>query len=128
MMRKTYYILLVLATAFLSSGYTVMPTYCLTDPAKPHIAGAESLVKGYLEAVDRGELISFDRKLGRSEIVPVRVEYIYQIGSGATEIKVYSELKEPMIVPGQPGAKVLGVRSVLEGGKIVETESHVWIE
>lgn len=127
-MRKAYFVLLVLATAFLNSGYTATSSFCLTDPNRPHIAGAQTIVNSYLDAADRGELSSFGRKLARSEIIPVRVEYIYQISSGAMEIYVYSELKEPMPVPGQPGSRVLGVRSALEEGRIVETESHIWVE
>lgn len=128
MMRKIPFILLVLATALLSSGFTSMPTYCVTDPTKPHVAGADSLVRSYLESADRGELISFDRKLGRSEVIPIRVEYIYQISSGTTEVWIYSHLKEPMLLPGQSKTKVLGVRSLMEGSRIVETESHVWVD
>lgn len=33
-----------------------------------------------------------------------------------------------MAVPNQPGAKVRSVSSVIEDGKIVEAESHVWFE
>lgn len=128
MMRKIFFIPLILLIGFLNSGYTAKGTYCPTDPSRPHIAGVETIVSGYLEAVDRGELRSFNRELGRSEIVPVRVEYVYEIASGTMEINVYSNLKDHMPVPNQPGARVHSVNSIIEDGKIVETESHVWIE
>lgn len=127
-MRKRYFIPLILAISFLGSAYTGKPTYCLTDPSRPHIAGADTVVQGYLEAVDRGELRSFDRKLDRSEIIPVRVEYVYEIASEAMEISVFSNLKVHMPVPNQPGAVVHSVNSVIQDGKIVETESHVWLK
>lgn len=127
-MRRHYFIPLVLAISFLSSGYAGKPEFCLTDPARPHIAGAETIVNDYLEAVDRGELQSFGHKMERTEIVPVKVEYIYQIASGTMEIRVTSNLKEPLAVPGQAGVVVRSVCSVMADGRIVETESHVWIK
>ena len=73
-MRKPYFIPLILAVSFLISGYTGKPIYCITDPTRPHVAGAETVVDAYLKAVDRGELKVFDKKIGRSEINPARVE------------------------------------------------------
>lgn len=126
-MRKAYFIPLILAIGFLTSGYAAKGTYCPIDPNRPHIAGAETIVRDYLDAVDRGELRTFDRKLERDEIIPIRVEYNYQIATGTMEIKVYSNLKEPLVVPGQAGMVVRSVCSIVDDGKIVETESHVWI-
>ncbi len=85
-------------------------------------------MNSYLDAVDRGELQTFGRRLDRSEIAPVRLEYIYDIASETMEIRVYSNLKNPVPVPGQTGSQVLGVSSIIADGKIVETESHVWFE
>lgn len=61
-MRKPYFIPLILAVSFLISGYTGKPIYCITDPTRPHVAGAETAVDAYLKAVDRGELKIFDKK------------------------------------------------------------------
>ena len=127
-MRKAYLIPLILTISFLTSGYAAKGTYCPTDPNRPHIAGAETIVREYLDAVDRGELRTFDRTLARSEIIPLKVEYSYQIASGTMEIKVYSNLKEPVAVPNQPGAEVRGICSIMDDGKIVQTESHIWIK
>ena len=127
-MRKPYFIPLILAVSFLISGYTGKPIYCITDPTRPHVAGAETAVDAYLKAVDRGELKVFDKKIDRSRINPARVEYFYEIASGTTEIRAHTNLKDYMAVPNQPGAKVRSVSSVIEDGKIVETESHVWFE
>lgn len=127
-MRRLTLIFLVIGFSLLGSGYTASGTYCPLDPNRPHIAGAETIVLGYLDAVDRGELRIFNRKLERSEIIPVRVEYIYEIAKGKMEIRVYSNLKEPAANTNQPGSKVYGVNSTIEDGRIVETESHVWID
>ena len=126
--RKPYFIPLILVISFLISGYAGKPEFCLTDPSRPHIAGAETIVNEYLEAVDRGELRSFGRKLERSEIIPVKVEYIYQIATGTIEIKVTSNLKEPLEIQGHTGAVVRSICSVVDDGRIVETESHIWIK
>lgn len=125
-MRKGYFIPLIVAISFLTSGYAGKPDFCLVDPSRPHIAGAETVLNDYLEAVDRGELRSFGRKLERSEIMPTKVEYIYQIATGTMEIRVTSNLKEPMEIPGQAGIVVRSLCSVVDDGRIVETESHVW--
>jgi hypothetical protein len=126
--EKFFYIPFVLAIAFFASGFTSNPPYCLTDPNRPHVAGAESVLKSYLDAVDRGELWAFSRKLERSEIIPIRVEYDYVIATQSMEIRVYSDLKEPFPALHQSGLKVRGVSATMEGGKIIETESHIWID
>lgn len=128
MMRKRYFISLILATSFFTTGYSAKGVYCPIDPNRPHVAGMETIVQHYLESVDRGELVTFNRKLDRSEIIPVRVEYSYQIASGSVEIKVYSDLKEPLAVPNQPDVEIRSVCSIVEDGKIVGTESHIWIK
>lgn len=126
---KAFFILQMLAIAFLNSAYTPadLPP-CQPAASSQHAAEAESIVRNYLEAVDRGELLSFDRKLKRADINPVRVQYNYLIASGAMETRVYSMLKEPMPVPGQPDYQVIAVCSAMENGSIVETESHVLLK
>ena len=123
-------IALVLSTAFLTSAYTpVSPPPCTVGAVSSSgYADPESVVRSYLAAVDRGELLSFERRLGRADINPVRVQYNYMIASGSTETRVYSTLKEPMPVPGQAEYQVIGVCSAMEGGRIVETESHILLK
>lgn len=128
-MAKTRFIPLLLAIAFLSSGYTpVKPIPCQPEAGRQDVVDAKSVLNSYLAAVDRGELLSFDRRLSRADINPVRVQYNYLIASGATKTQVYSTLKEPMPVPGQPDYRVIGVCSAMENGRIVETESHVLLK
>jgi hypothetical protein len=125
-MRKPLFVVLVLAIALLNSGHTPtnLPT-CQPDPGRPGIAGAETVVRTYLNAVDRGELLTFGRRLDRSDITPVHVQYNYLISTGMMETRVYSALKTPMPVPDQPGYEVVGVCSAIDQGRIIETESHV---
>ena len=118
-----------LAAFALQASYTpVNPGACQPDSARPDIAQAESVVRSYLAAVDRGELLTFGRKLNRTDITPVRVQYNYSISSGDMATWVYSTLKNPMPVPEQPEYQVIGVCSAMENGRIVETESHVLLK
>jgi len=104
-----------------------VPTHLISTDT-PRIEDPDSLVHRYLQAVDRGELEIFGQTLDRSMIVPTRVEYVYELSSRATRIKVHSNLKQPLPVPGQPDCRILGVSAVMEDGHIIETESHVWMK
>lgn len=99
----------------------------LLAPSKPKIEDPDNLVHAFLQAVDRGELRVFGRTLDRSMIIPVRVEYVYELSSRKTRVKVHSNLKEPIAVPDQQDCRVSSVSAVIEGGSIIEIESHVWI-
>jgi len=100
----------------------------LSNLDRPEIEAPDPLVERYLEAVDRGELKLFGLTLARSMIVPAHIEYVYDLFSRTTRIKVYSNLKAPLPVPGQPDCKILGVGAVMEDGQITEIESHVWMK
>lgn len=130
MKSRIAFIALVMTTAFLTSAYTPagLPPYPVGTGPGANFADPESVVRGYLEAVDRGELLSFERRLERGDINPVRVQYNYMIASGALETRVYSALKKPLPVPRQPEYQVIGVCSAIDNGRIVETESHVLIK
>lgn len=94
---------------------------------RPEIEAPDPIVDRYLEAVDRGELAIFGKTLDRSMIVPTRIEYVYDLFSRTTRIKVYSNLKEPLAVPGQSNCRILGVSAAMDDGHITEVESHVWV-
>jgi len=95
---------------------------------RPEAEAPDPLVERFLEAVDRGELKLFGRTLARSMIVPARVEYVFDLFSRTTRIKVYSNLKTPVPVPGQTECQIQGVSAVMEDGHITEIESHVWMK
>ncbi|MEW6131933.1 MAG: hypothetical protein AB1591_02035 [Pseudomonadota bacterium] len=130
MKSRTAFIALVLSIACLTSAYMpVSPPPCPAGAGSASdFAAPESVVRNYLAAVDRGELLSFERRLERADINVVRVQYNYLIASGATETRVYSTLKEPMPVPERPEYMVIGVCSAMVDGSIVETESHVLLK
>ena len=96
---------------------------------KPEFHAPHEIIEIYFKAVNRGELIVFDRKLEKSMLIPVRVEYVYELSSVIPVVKVYSKLKQPLFVPGQDSCKLLGVSAILnDDGSIIETEAHIWSE
>jgi hypothetical protein len=126
-MRSIFVILLFLAATSSAGFAAVSVPGHLLDPGKPKIEDPDDLVHGFLQAVDRGELKVFGRTLDRSMIIPVRVEYVYELSSRKTRVKIYSNLKEPMAVPDHHDCRISSVGAVIEDGSIIETESHVWI-
>jgi hypothetical protein len=94
---------------------------------EPKFLDPHAIVATYLKAVDRGELIVFDRRLDRSMVAPRRVEYVFEIDSRTPTVKVYADLLQPMAVPHDETCEVRAVSALLDAsGKIVETEAHVW--
>lgn len=94
---------------------------------RPEFQEPHKVIDVYYQAVDRGELIVFDRTLNKSMITPVSVEYVYRLNSAIPKVKVYSELKQPISVPGDENCELRGVSSILNAnGRIVETEAHIW--
>lgn len=129
-MKIRYYALLALGLFIAGSNYTFAhvlersPGPIKLDFSKPH-----EVVDIYLKAVNRGELIVFDRKLDESMIAPVRVEHVYDINSAISSVIVYSELKQPMPVPIQENCSVRGVSATLDtDGHIIEVKVHIWTD
>lgn len=129
-MKTTYLVIVALATIIASSNRAL--ALVVEKPLgvveqkfqRPH-----EVVDVFLDAVGRGELVVFDRTIERSMLVPVSVEYVYTLGNAVPQVKVYSELNKPMVVPGRENCKVRGVSAVLDDdGRIVETEAHIWAE
>jgi len=107
-------------------------TYAHVTGISPHPVEHEfdeprEIVRLYLKAVERGELVVFDQTLDASLLIPVRVEYVYELNNAIPRVKVYAEFKQPMSVPGQTDCQARGVSAVLDdAGSIVEIEIHVW--
>jgi len=121
---------LTLLMLFLSSTYSY--GYVVEEQPgiiKPVFHEPQEVVEIYLKAVSRGELIVFDSKLSKAMLIPLNVEYVYELNSAIPRIKVYSKLKQPMSVPGQQGCNLRAVSSTLDDdGHIIETEAHIWPE
>ena len=96
---------------------------------RPEFHEPQAVIEIYFKAVSRGELVVFEQALDKSMLIPVSVEYVYKLDSPIPRVKVYSELKQRMPVPGQQSCKVRGVSAILDTeGHIVETEAHIWPE
>lgn len=128
LMNAVFAVLLLCTTAPGAVQASVAVPRHLIAPDAPRIEDPDQLVHRYLQAVDRGELEIFGQKLDRSMIVPARVEYVYELSSQTTRIKVHSNLKTPLPVPGRSDCRILGVSAVMEEGMITEIESHVWMK
>jgi hypothetical protein len=116
--------LLALAPVFAAVN---MPGYWI-DPGRPDIEDPDRLVDTFLKAVDHGELTIYGQTLTREMINPTQVEYVYDLVSRKTKLRIHATLKEPLKLPGQPGCRILCISAEMEDGRIVEIESHVWIE
>lgn len=85
------------------------------------------IIEVFLRAVNRGELVVFEQTLDESMLVPVRVEYVYELGSTDQRVRVYSELTQPLPVPARESMQFRGVSAILNAeGHIIEVEAHVW--
>lgn len=126
-MKSLVLVPLLFATALDTAQAAVQVPDHLINPARPKIEDPDNLVQHYLDAVDRGELIVFGRELDRSMIVPTRVEYVYDLATRKTLAKVFSNLKIPLPVP-EHDCRVVAVSAIMEEGRIVEIESHIWIK
>jgi hypothetical protein len=98
------------------------------DPSRPVIEDPDRLVDAFLKAVDRGELTIFGRTLEREMINPIQVEYVYDLLSRKTKLRIHATLKEALTLPDHPGCRILCISAEMEDGRIVEIESHLWIE
>lgn len=85
------------------------------------------MIELFLQAVDRGELKVFEHTLDRSMIIPVRVEYQYELETGSSQVTVYSDLKQTLPVPGRDDCYLGGISATLDRhGTIIETLGHIW--
>jgi hypothetical protein len=128
LLQTVFAVLLLFSTAIESVRASVPVPKHLIDPGMPRIEDPGSLVDRFLQAVDRGELTVFGRTIDRPMLVPIRVEYVYELADRAMRIKIYSNLNTPLPVPGQDDCRILGVSAVMENGSITEIESHVWMK
>lgn len=125
MMKARNIVMSAIVLALLGSSYA----WAHSPGIKPELKEPQEVIRIYLKAVERGELIIFERKLEKSMLTPIRIEYVYELNNTIVKVKVYSELKKPMPVPGQNRCKLRGVSAILDrDGKIVETEAHIWTE
>lgn len=84
------------------------------------------VVRIFLEAVERGELVVFEHQLDRSMIKPTRVEYIYDLNSTIPEVRVYCELKTPVTIPEHKDCELRAVSATVSAdGRIIEVKAYI---
>lgn len=106
------------ANAHLPGGAPVQDT--------PRFAPPREIVARYMAAVDRGELTVFGRTLDRSMIEPASVEYVFDLETGVSRIRIFSKIQTPIYLPGIEGCKLYGISAVISfDGRILETEVHL---
>jgi hypothetical protein len=98
------------------TGNSVVP-YPDIDPAQ--------VIKVYLEAVGRGELMIFEKPVTRSMLKPERVEYVYTLDSRLPRVSVFSTLTVSLPFPDMPDLQVQGVTGFLDRkGRIIDSTIH----
>ena len=128
---KPRYLLLLVSVIIMNGGKNTFAHISEQPhaPIKPEFSEPHEVIRTYFKAVSRGELIVLERKLEKSMLIPIRVEYVYELDSAIPRIKVYSKLKQPIPVPGQENCNIKGVSAILDiNGSIIETEAHIWLE
>lgn len=128
---KTYHyaIIFIIASITMSSFTLAHMSEQLPDYRKHKIYEPDKVIELYFNAVDRGELIVFNQRFDKSMLTPIRVEYVYELKSAISKIKIYSDLKQSIPVPEQTNCKIRGISAILDAeGNIIETEAHVWTE
>ena len=85
------------------------------------------IIEIFYKAVDRGELIVFEQILDRTVLIPLRVEYVYELDGSKPIVKIYSEIKKPMPIAEHGGILLRGISAILDGdGHIIEIRAHVF--
>ena len=85
------------------------------------------MIDVFLKAVDRGELIVFEQQIDKSFLIPLRVEYVYELNGSPATVKIYSEVKKLIPMPEHEDIKLRGISAILDSsGHIVEIRVHVF--
>ena len=131
-MNHKYAVLVVLVFGMVTTGSN--DSFAHVSKQQPGIVKHKfyephEVIDIFLKAVSRGELIVFEKRLDKSMITPVRVEYAYELNRAISSIIVYSELKQPMAVPNQKDCSVRAVSATLDTeGQIIEVKAHIWMD
>ena len=86
----------------------------------------EKIFKLFLKAVEKGQLIVFDKIIDKESIKPLSVEYVYKADVSSPTVKVYSLLNKTMHHPTVPSYQIKGITAIIDQhGEIIETIVHV---
>jgi hypothetical protein len=134
--KKHIAILLLLSVPFAAAGADCTHVARLTSPGDDRKVTGDSVVpypdidsaqviKVYLEAVGRGELMIFEKTVTRSMLKPERVEYVYTLDSRLPRVSVFSTLTVSLPFPDMPDLQVQGITGFLDWkGRITDSTVH----
>jgi hypothetical protein len=126
-MKAGYYLTFLVLVAMASNHSFARVAEQPSCPVEQAFYAPYKIIEVFLRAVNRGELVVFEQTLDESMLIPVRVEYVYELGSTNQRVKVYSELVQPLPVPARESIQFRGVSAILNAeGHIIEVEAHVW--
>lgn len=135
-MKEYIAIVLLLAAPFAAVGADCVHVAKLTSRGgDPKITGNSvvpypdidpgQVIKVYLEAVGRGELMIFEKPITRPMLKPERVEYVYTLDSRLPRVSVFSTLTVSLPFPDMPELLVEGVTGFLDWkGRITDSTVH----
>ncbi len=122
--------LIFIAVLLFSSGITLAsvntsPDFVIKTVPQPQNKFDE-VVEIFLKAVDRGELVVFDKMITRHMLDPVQVKYIYTFNEDEPSISVYSLLLQPLKIPGVDDCTAGGIEVTLDlDGTIIDSSIHI---
>ena len=85
----------------------------------------KDIFRVFFKAVEKGELIIFDRVIDKTKVNPEYVEYIYMPDDLLPTVRVYSSILESIPLPTMPEIQIQGVSAIMDQqGRIIETIVH----
>lgn len=126
-MRKIIFQTIAFVILVISTSYGVaLIIESPTDKKTYHFKKPLNIINIFYDAVDRNELTVFDQIVMREMIIPIHVEYIYELSSPIPNIRVYSKFKTPIIIPAQPNCKATAISATIStDGQIMSTTAHI---
>jgi hypothetical protein len=97
------------------------------QPSSPKCESPQDVLDVFDRSIDLGKLVVFGQQMDRHQLVPVRVEFGFELESKVRTITVRSTLRSVIPVPGNGDMVVRDVDVVMDGeGQFVESRAHVY--
>lgn len=123
--RLIYIAVLLFASSIINASINVSPELIIKSVPQPQNK-FEEVVEIFLIAVDRGELVVFDKTITRSMLDPIQVKYVYTSDVEDPTISVYSFLLQPLKIPGVDDCTAGGIEAILDiDGSIIDSSIHI---
>jgi hypothetical protein len=119
-----------IAILFFAAGITIASVKTSSDYEIKPVPQPENkfyeVIEIFLIAVDRGELVVFDKIISRNMLDPVQVKYIYSFNNEDPSISIYSLFKWPLKIPGVDDCTAGGIEVTLDlDGTIIDSSIHI---